>query len=246
MEVEAWSVVDELARNFNRGIAAEKGAPRIGEVTKRARSVWSKTAELHDLLMSLDAATLFLIRDGGSDFGILQDAVRFKHGPTVEQVVETLQGFSLSLAVHISSFTNRFPRDPGGNTNFYKRTVGSAPLRLVQESIFVFDHFRPNEAKGTEGGIFHQFTMAIFEYATGLDPESHSKLLPHLKDVAKAFRLRRAAEAEERTLFAQQKRLRRRPEENAAKIRELEAKIRLARRRKRKHWVEIFPQRKWK
>jgi hypothetical protein len=115
----------------------------------------------------------------------------------------------------------------------------------VQDAIFVFDRFRPEDAKGTEGGTFHQFLMAIFEYATGLDPESHSKLLRYVKDVAKAYRLRRRAEIRHEQLFQQQQLLRREPKQNSAKIQELEIQIAKTREQLREHWVEIYPQRKW-
>jgi hypothetical protein len=244
-EVEAWSVVDEFARNLNRRIAVENEAPRIGQITERADKILSMTVELHDFLKSSDAATLFVIRSGGHDSGILQEAVQFKHGPTIEHVVETLRQFASGLHVNVASFVDRFPNDKGGNTNYYKRIAGAARLQLVQDSIFVFDRFRPEEAKGTEGGIFHQFLMAIFEYATGLDPESHSKLLRYLKDVTKAYRLRRKAEVKHEQLFEQQELLRRRPKQNAAKIQELQAQIEKAREQLRDHWVGIFPQQKW-
>jgi hypothetical protein len=244
-EAKAWSVVEELAQTLNRRLAVENEAPRIGQITERADKVLSLTVELHDFLKSLDAATLFVIRSGGHDFGILQEAVQSKHGPNVESVIETLRQFALALDLNVSLFVDRFPSDNGGNTNYYKRTIGAARLQLVQDAIFAFDRFRPEEAKGTEGGIFHQFLMAIFEYATGLDPESHSKLLRYLKDVTKAYRLRRTAEVRHEQLFEQQKLLRRRPKQNAGRIQELEIQIEKTREQLREHWVGIFPQRKW-
>jgi len=242
---EAWGIVEKLALDLNRRLAVENRAPRIKEVTERADQVLSMTIELHDLLKSLDAATLFVVRSGGRDFGILNPRVQFSQGPAVEDLIGTLREFAQALDFKLAMFVSRFPKDKGGNTNFYKRTIGPARLQLVQEGIFVFDRFRPKEAKGTEGGTFHQFLMAVFEYATGSDPEPHSKLLPYLKDVTKAYRLRREAEARHERLFDEQKLLRRRPKQNAAKIQALQLEIEKTRELLRKHWVDIYPQRKW-
>jgi hypothetical protein len=59
------------------------------------------------------------------------------------------------------------------------------------------------------------------------------------------YRLRREAEATHERLFEQQRLLRRRPKQNAAKIKQLQVEIEKTLALLEKHWLGIFPQWKW-
>jgi hypothetical protein len=111
LEAEAWSLVEELAVDLNRRLAVENGAPRIKQITERADKALSMTLELHDFMKSLDAATLFVVRTGGQDFGIFNDKLQFKQGPTVEEFINTLRAFASALDFKIGMFAHRFPQD---------------------------------------------------------------------------------------------------------------------------------------
>lgn len=78
--------------------------------------------------------------------------------------------------------------DKGGNTNLFKENSRSPDCNLVVDGWRVFERFRPNEAKGTEGGVFHAFLQCVYEYATGNEAESHSGVTTWIKTLAGPLR----------------------------------------------------------
>ena len=74
--------------------------------------------------------------------------------------------------------------DKGGNTNLFKEESRPPDFSFVVEGWRLFEKFRPNEAKGTEGGLFHTFLQNVYEYATGLEAESYSGVSTWIKRLA--------------------------------------------------------------
>jgi hypothetical protein len=78
--------------------------------------------------------------------------------------------------------------DKGGNTNLFKEEYKPAEYNLVVDGWNLFEKFRPNEAKGREGSAFHQFTLDVYEYATGRDAEDYSGVTSWMKALARPLR----------------------------------------------------------
>jgi hypothetical protein len=78
--------------------------------------------------------------------------------------------------------------DRGGKTDLLKSSIGTAQWRLVHDGWHLYDRFKPDSATGTEGGPFHRFVNAVYEYATGLDPEEKTSLADHVKRVCSVNR----------------------------------------------------------
>jgi hypothetical protein len=198
-----------LAITFNRQTLLDQGAPRTKEVLKGIESVEILSGELARCLASLDDIIRQRFQTAGSgipDFG------KFINVPLMEEAdasglplpagwnqtesrwVKRLEALSQYANLCGRMFLlskgfdgNELP-DKGGNTNLYKSLYGSARWNLVNAGWHVYELFKPGTATGTEGGPFHLFLLDVFEFATGLDPEKHSKLMPWLKHVAKVNR----------------------------------------------------------
>lgn len=198
--------VESLARCFNHKELAVKGAPRAKHVIEQLEKLESKSRELADLLSQLDDVTRLQLQTGGTGVGDFLlccktdpdlDAEGLPRPSPVHHYgrwIARLNALSNYTAFCTAQFCSRQqigegePADRGGNTNMYKQMVGSGRFALVRDGLAVFDQFKPGVAKGTEGGEFHAFLMDVFEYATGLDPEEHSKLVPWVKKLPKAYR----------------------------------------------------------
>src|SRR5262249_31377723 len=96
-------------------------------------------------------------------------------------------GFKASRCDH-----KRGSVDPGGNTNLFKEQCH--PERtLVIDGWELFERFRPNEARGTENGVFHEFLKDVVGYATGEDTEERSSISSWMKVLAALLRNREIA-----------------------------------------------------
>jgi hypothetical protein len=200
-----------LARDFNRNEHLNRNAPRSRQIVDRLTKLETLTGELARFLDSLDDLTRHRLKTFGT--GLVQAEKFFDHklwdaanasglppvsGSELKQPENSWINRLNALSQYANLTLNVFLRssgiesgdlpDKGGGTNPYKRVAGSARWALVQEGWHVFELFKPGEATGTEGGPFHLFLMDIFEYATGLDPEQHSKLTFWLKKQSKANR----------------------------------------------------------
>jgi hypothetical protein len=133
-----------------------------------------------------------------------------QYGGRSSQWLQQLESLSyyikekLEVATHSRSAEGRGPSDTGGNTNLWKETFGPAAWSLVTDALRLFDIFKPGQATGTEGGSFHNFVLAIYEYATGKEGEEHAKVNDWIKKIVKPTRLDRALEIEEDRLRAEE------------------------------------------
>lgn len=200
-----------LARAYNRQDRLEQGAPRSKNVVERLIKLQKLAGELALHLTSLDDITRHRLQTCGT--GVNGFGERFKD-PIIDQAdmaglptpgdrndeetpsrwLQRLAALSLYSAATLAMFLdakgidNIDVPDKGGSTNLYKDLYGSARWAFVQEGWHTYELFKPGNATGTEGGPFHLFLLDVFEYATGLDPEEHSKLTYWLKRVSKVNR----------------------------------------------------------
>jgi hypothetical protein len=136
--------------------------------------------------------------------------------------------------------------DKGGNTNLYKALYGSPRWMLAQEGWLLYELFKPGTGTGTEGGPFHLFLMDVFEFATGLDPEEHSKLERWLKHVPKVNRRLQEIRVEEVNLIRMQCAIDSPKEKFALGERqkrhaEVEEKMAALERERYDLWAELYP-----
>jgi hypothetical protein len=198
-----------LATMFNRVQILTDGAPRRKDVVESLDKLENAAAAFADVLESLDDITRHRLQTGGTGMGLFKkffpnelmkndlmkqanvDGLPRPSGDGEEgtQCQWIIQARALSQyagAVRTNFFISKGIEDPdrvdrGGNTNLIKEDFGSARYQLVQEGWHVYDLFKPDEQTGTEGGPFHLFLCAIFEFATGQLAEEHSKLMPLVK-----------------------------------------------------------------
>ncbi len=217
----ATDSVERLARQFNRIEQLDKGAPRPKRVIENFEKLERLSSELAQFLDSTDDITRHLLKTAGTGIGTYR-----KMNPHPSEAEANIDGLpdpmedvgtsawakSLrALSLYANSTRGLFlirngisdpdVPDKGGNTNLFKRTYGSARWGLVQEGWHLHEMFKPGEAAGTEGGSFHLFLQHIFEYATGLDPEQHSKLTQFLKTACRANREMKALRKRENELL---------------------------------------------
>ena len=224
----AWERVWILARDFNRQRRLDQGAPRAGDVVERLTRLEDLAGEMARELNSLDDITRHRLQTGGTgitayieiaidplleaaDVEGLPAPTGWKDEGEPDRWVQRLEALSLysnaCLKMFLSSqdISSVDVPDKGGNTNLYKSIFGSASSALVNEGWHLFELCRPREASGTEGGPFHLFLMDVFEFATGLEPEQHSKLTYWLKRVSSVKRKLQALEDEQEKLSKEQR-----------------------------------------
>lgn len=235
----AFERVWMLAAAFNRHSKLEETAPRSKAVIDQLRAIEVKTGELARLFASLDDVTRHRLRTGGTGISYSAELL----DPVVDGAdIEGLPGPAgwddaghrprwIARLESLSCYVNHVEKmflvskgienpdvpDKGGNRNLYKDLHGSARWALAHEGWHIYELFKPEEASGTEGGPFHRFLMHVFEYATGLDPEEHSKLMHAVKTVCKANRQYSDVSKEIRLLDAEAKKFRRSPSERPQK-----------------------------
>ncbi len=200
-----------LTTSLNKEERLSQGAPRTKDVVERLTKLETLAGELARHMKSLDDITRHRLQTAGSGvngFGdviyvpLMEDAdVAGLPMPNEENVygiadgwvsrLEALSSYAndtLNMFLHSKGISSADAADKGGNTNLHKALHGSARWGFVTEGWHLYELFKPGKATGTEGGPFHLFLLDVFEYATGLDPEEHSKLTYWLKRVSKVNR----------------------------------------------------------
>ncbi len=194
-----------LATTYNRQKCLDQNAPRSKHVVERLTKLETLAGGLARHLKSLDDITRHRLQTAGTGvssfdfhFPLMEEAdATGLPAPTAwhsaEEPIRWVQrlealsryaNFTLSMFLRSKGIDGPDLPDKGGNTNLYKAIYGSAQWSLVNEGWHLYELFKPGETTGTEGGPFHLFLLDVFEYATGLDPEEHSKLESWLKRVS--------------------------------------------------------------
>jgi hypothetical protein len=207
----AFERVYMLAKNFRKQSHLEQGAPRPKAVIDQLTKLETMSGELARFLESLDDMTLHQLQTHGTGISVAPEVI--ETSPLEAAVIEALpkpslwnkeeteallvvllkqlsqySGFSRGVFVKSKGIEDIDAPDKGGNHNLYKDIYGSARWFLAHDGWHNYELFKPGQATGTEGGPFHLFLMHTFEYATGEDPETHSKLISHVKRSSKANR----------------------------------------------------------
>jgi hypothetical protein len=192
-----------LATMFNGIQVLTDGAPRRKDIVQRLDKLEQAAAAFADVLESLDDVTRQRLQTAGTGIGLyrewfpndLMTKANVDGLPRPSSADENTQCQWLIQLRALSQYAgavrtnflmskgidNPDQVDRGGNTNLIKEDFGSARYQLVHQGWHVYDMFRPDEATGTEGGPFHLFLCAIFEFATGELAEERSKLMPLVK-----------------------------------------------------------------
>lgn len=218
--------IERLVGDFNRQLYLENGAPRCKHIVDQLTELETRSGELARLIHSFHYQTCLLLRSAGTGIAALSlkdiptsmlKAAKATDFPLLGRCDGKLSGLAAELEA-ASQYVNRVRAnflklrqiddvdapDKGGNTNLYKEIYGCPRLNLVEGAWRIHEHFKPGVSTGTEGGPFHCFVMEVFEYATGLEQEPHSKLVRWVKHVAKVKRQARELTRCERTATDEQ------------------------------------------
>jgi hypothetical protein len=198
----AGSGIQTLAVTYNSNNILNRNAPRAKDVVLQVEAVRDCAQELLTVILSLDDyARNAFYKFGGSGSldlpihaGCLNDYMEEDPKDSecewvrnldalIDAANATSRGFKRSRGAGSGQLIDR-----GGNTNLYKQDSQSPDFNLVVDGWRLFERFRPNEAKGTEGGSFHLFLQCIYEYATGLEGEQYSGLSTWIKVLAGPLR----------------------------------------------------------
>jgi hypothetical protein len=206
----AFERVHYLAVQFNQIESRNEEAPRVKTIVAHLNELEERVGELARFIETVDDFTFHLLQTAGSGNPIYPEF--FPTDLRKEADVEGLpkpgrapSGVNCRWLQRLSSLSQYAAQtratfllskgiedpdspDKGGNANLHKDLYGAGRRQLVHEGWHLYETFKPGEAKGTEGSQFHSFLQDIFEYATGLEPEKHSKLMPWIKKLCKINR----------------------------------------------------------
>jgi hypothetical protein len=222
---EKFGVSEELAREqirqaaeaFNRSTHLSKDAPRFSHLERMLDGFIESVDALREKMERLNFFALHVLHhvpeysDHWAALGIGSNIEGLPHpvlglGGRDSQWLQQLDSLShwarekRKVAIRSRIAEGRSQSDTGGNTNLWKETFGPAEWSLVTDALKLFDIFKPGQATGTEGGPFHNFVLAIYEYATGKEGEEHARVNDWIKKLVKPSRLDRALEIEESQL----------------------------------------------
>jgi hypothetical protein len=217
----ATQLIRQAAEDFNRSEYLSLNAPRFSHLTQMLNRFVGAVDALREEMEALDFFALHLLHHVpeydthwgalaiGANIEGLPRPVPQYNGRSSQwlQQLESLSHYTkekLEVATRSRSAEGRDSSDKGGNTNLWKEAFGPAAWSLVTDALKLFDIFKPGQATGTEGGSFHNFVLAIYEYATGKEGEEHAKVNDWIKKLVKPSRLDRALEVEEGNLRAEE------------------------------------------
>jgi len=260
--------VNSLAMAYLENVERSKGAPRLKHVLQNFEALHEIAGLLATLLEQTDDFTRSYLRTAGSGISghidhfppPMMEAADVKGLPPIPAANETspswgewvsrlraLQDYleySLGTLVVAKGVTDLERPDKGGSSDLYKYLYGTAQWNLVKDGRFAFEMFKPGQTKGTEGGEFHLFVQDIFEFATGEDPETESKLLPQVKQVAKSYRQLDVLTAEELGLIEEESELDHKQlgaKEYLRRVADIQQREAMVFQKKYDLWAELYP-----
>ena len=262
----AIELVEETASVFNTASYLVNGAPRFKHTVGALSTMQQLADALCSHLNSLDDITRHQLQCAGvgEEFrGPFIDLMKAAdaHGlprKSTEQIddpspwVYRLSKLSAYAEVTRTNLIelrrreNRSEKDVGGNTNLWKEDVGVPRWGLVTDALKIYELFKPDKARATIGGKFHQFAQDLFEYATGKDASVHAKVDDCVKSVVKATRQDKALEEKEDRLEAEQWEIFEHDpglskEANYARINEIRNELAEISHRRRPLWQKMYP-----
>lgn len=262
----ALEFLDDTARRFNTEEYLACAAPRFKYVVERLKETQRLADELAGHLDSLDDITRHELQHAGTNtehqrqFRALMEAADAnglprastdKTGSAASWVdrLRRLSSYAEVTSVNLVCWRgqrNLSEIDKGGNTNLWNETIGIPRWGLVNDAIQIYETFKPGEATGTESGPFHQFILALFEYATGREGNKHAKVEDWLKKLVPAHRKDKRAEAKEAKLDVEWNEIivrdpELRIESNRERIIEIEAALGKSQRDREALWQIMWP-----
>lgn len=198
----AGAAIQNLAVTYNAKTLLAANAPRAKDVVVQIEAVRDGAQQLLNCILALDdyARAQFQKYGGASSLDLPLYSGYFDEwdeedpeesdyewvrnlSDLIKGANATLTGFRKSRGIGKNQRV-----DKGGNTNLFKEEKRSPDFNFVVDGWNLFEKFKPNEARGTEGGSFHLFLQYVYEYATGLEAEEHSSLSSWVKALAATLR----------------------------------------------------------
>jgi hypothetical protein len=259
--------INNLVAGYLQQLERSKGAPRLKDAVQNFEALHMLAGLLAATLEDLDDFTRSYLHNAGSGIAMYMEfttppmakAAKIAGLPKsgeeeprdraeswvaqLRALQEYIEFSSRNLAVS-KGIADLSRPDKGGSTDLYKHLYGTPQWNLVTGGRFVFEMFKPRQAKGTEGGAFHLFLQDIFEFATGKDPEEDGTLLPFLKSVPAVYRRMDELSAVESALIREQHQLRRQRqsrEELDRRSAEICERQRAIYREKYDLWPKLYP-----
>jgi hypothetical protein len=198
--------VTSIARRFNSNEYLARDAPRFADVIIRLKELKKRSDALAKYLENLDDITIGELEQsrklfaGKCDYAFLRseaDVQNLRKQTRTKRSPWTHRLFCLSRCTEITlndllrarEREGRSITDRGGNTNKFKEDIGIPRWRLVTDLLYIYGIFKPGEATATEGKPFHQFVLAVFEYATGKEGETFANVGFWIKRLVRPTRL---------------------------------------------------------
>jgi len=220
----ALEMIEGVARDFNRDQYRVPSAPRFKHVSENLMEIGRMADAFAARLEMLDDITRHEFQSAGTggrppqyleplmreaDVRALPRLSTDKDSSADGSWVRRLKSLADYAKVTVDNATNRRAKayrdvhDKGGNTNVWKESHGSPSWALVGDCIYVYELFKPGIATGTIGGPFHEFVLAVFEYATGREGNEHAKVEDWIRKLVKPVLLHRRKRAEVAALTAE-------------------------------------------
>lgn len=213
----AIKLVTSIARRFNSNEHLARDAPRFNDVMIRLKELKKRSDALAKYLENLDDITVGELEHGRklftgkydyaslrseADVPNLRKQTRTKRSPWTHRLfcLSRCAEITLKDLLQAREREGRSIKDRGGNTNKFKEDIGIPRWRLVTDLLCIYGIFKPGEATATEGKPFHQFVLAVFEYATGKEGETFANVGFWIKRIVGRTRLDEELRLRGRTL----------------------------------------------
>jgi hypothetical protein len=196
--------IQKLAVDYNSNRLLNKEAPRVKHVIHQAEVVRRSADQLLKAVLALDDYSRQAFQQHGKSNAVCDlplYAGYFRSDPDpdpgpdsdclwVSNLLDLIDAAGrVSDNVKRSRGVNQHERaDKGGRTNLFKEEHGSPDRNLVWAGWHLYEQFKPDQAKGTEHGPFHEFLKLVVRYATGKN--SSPSLGPWIKVLASPLRQR--------------------------------------------------------
>jgi hypothetical protein len=200
----AGDLIQTLAVEYNTNRLLNNNAPRIKHILAQAELVRSSAEQLMKALLGLDDFSRQAFQKFGDSNAVCDlplYAGYFKGdedpdpGPDHEsEWISNLVGLQRA-ATNVSREVKRSrgieqneTADKGGKTNLFIEKNGSPDRNLVIAGWYIYEQFKPRQAKGSEDGPFHDFLKWIIRYAVGESPST--SLGVWIKELASPLRVK--------------------------------------------------------
>jgi hypothetical protein len=170
--------VEDVIRRFQLRLESWKASPKFTDLRDQLDQISTSARELGRLLdTSWPYAQAAAAGYCSVDDWLNQDRFVF-----FEQVIEGPEQVCTVLpkiAEAADQIRSRLPAQKGGGRSLEERFHGLPKAVLAVHCWELFHHYRPGEAKTTDGGDYHTLTSIIYEMASGEGSDSPGVGLEH-------------------------------------------------------------------